>query len=809
MRRLLIWTARVIGAVLAVGFVAGVVGWAYLRTGLPQIEGRVNLAGLTQPVDIIRDGGGVPHIFAQNMEDASFALGFVHAQDRLFQMDFQRRLAAGRLAEVVGSIALPSDRVMRTLGVYALAERTAEQLPPEMKRQIDAYSRGVNAYLEARPGALPPEYYLLWTEPEPWRAADSLVWGRLMALTLSGNARGEALRARLAKRLKPEEMADLFAEERTGAVTLPDLPDQIRVETPIAPADDSRDRLYAAFLNAWPASLGPSTASNAWVLDGARTATGKPILANDPHLGFTVPALWYLARITTPEGERTGATVPGLPFPVLGHNGKVAWGLTTTTADTQDLFVETLMDGDRYQTPDGPASLEIREERIKVAWGDPVTLKVRSTRHGPLISDVDPNMAAASAPGSALALASTALRPDDRSMEAVWRVGRAGSAAEARAALALADAPMQNAFFADVEGGAGVFAPAKVPIRGAGDGFMPSDGASGRQDWRGWIPTEMLPQGAPDPGGYLINANNRLVGRSYPFFLSRDWDASFRADRIEALLKAATENSVESHAQIQLDLFSGAADRLLPVLLSDLKRNAQNQAAIDLLSAWDRRMDRNRPEPLIFAAWQRALWTAMVGPAVGDALPMVGGPRAGLIERALLNGGPWCPTTTELDKPSCRDLVASSLAQTLDKLTAKYGKDLNSWRWGATHQAVHAHPAFGRLPVLGDLLNIVLPSEGGDDTVNRGQVGRGQVGRGEADPLSFPHVHGAGYRAVYDLADLANSRLMIATGQSGHPLSPHYDDLAEAWRDGRSRTLKGSREEIMSGQGKTLSLMPL
>lgn len=805
MRRLLIWTARGIGAVLVVGFAAGLIGWAYLRTGLPQTEGRLTLAGLNQPVEILRDADGVPHIFAQSLEDASFALGFAHAQDRLFQMDFQRRLAAGRLAEAVGSIALPSDRVMRTLGVYALAERTVEQLPAEMKRQLDAYSRGVNAYLESRQGALPPEYYLLWTEPEPWRDADSLVWGRLMALTLSGNARGEALRARLAKRLSPTEMADLFAEEDSGAVTLPDPPDQIRVDAPITPFEADQERLYAAFLDNWPAALGPSTASNAWVLDGARTKSGKPILANDPHLGFTAPTLWYLARISTPEGERAGATVPGVPFPILGHNGRLAWGLTTTTADTQDLFVETLLDGDRYQTPDGPAPLEIREERIAVAWGDPVTIKVRTTRHGPLISDVDPNMAAAAAPGSALALASTALRPDDRSMEAVWRLGRARSTAEAREALPYADAPMQNAFFADIEGGAGVIAAAKVPIRGAGDGFMPSEGASGRQDWRGWIPPEMLPQGAPNPGGYLVNANNRVVGPGYPFFISRDWDASFRADRIESLLNAATENDVESHVRIQLDLFSGAADRLLPVLLSDLKRDARTEAAIDLLSRWDRRMDRSRPEPLIFAAWQRALWAAMIGPAVGEALPMVGGPRAGLIERTLTQGGPWCPSNATQDKPSCRDLVSSSLASTLDKLTARYGKEMSSWRWGATHQALHAHPALGRIPVLRDLVNITLPSDGGDDTINRGQVGRSR----NDDPLNFSHAHGAGYRAVYDLADLANSRLMIATGQSGHPFSPHYQDLAESWRDGGARTLAGSREEILARKGRLLSLAPL
>ena len=812
MRAFLIWTARILGGVLATLLLIGIGCWAYLATGLPKIEGEVALPGLDRPVEILRDGDGVPHIFAETLDDASYALGFAHAQDRLFQMDFQRRLAAGRLAEVVGAMALPSDRIMRTLGIYALAEQTLTQLPPAMRKRVDAYSRGVNAYLETRSGALPIEYYALKimaviadpldpanVEPEPWRGADSLVWGRLMALTLSGNARGEALRARLSSRLSSRQFADLFAEETEGAVTLPDPPNPARAElhTPVPAA---HDRLFAAFMAVWPNLLGPTTASNAWVVDGGRTASGKPILANDPHLSFTTPGIWYLARLVTPEGDLTGATVPGVPFPILGHNGHVAWGMTTTTADTQDLFIETLLDGDRYQTPDGPAALTIRTESILVAGGPAVSLRVRATRHGPLLSDVDPNTAAA-APNAALAFAATALRPDDRSMEAVWRVGGARDVDEVRSALAHADAPMQNVFFADIKGNAGVMAAAKVPIRKSGDGFLPAIGATGAQDWTGWIPTEALPAGIPAPGGLLINANNRMVGPGYPYFISRDWDPSYRADRLEALLGNQKSDRIEDHLKAQQDNFSGMAKRLLPLMLPRLGPAPDLQTIAALLARWDYRMARDRPEPLIFAAWVRALGADLVGPALGDMSSVVGRNYAPLIERALRGNGVWCAIEPTPELRLCRDLTETALLKAREQLMTTYGKKITLWRWGDAHKARHAHLLFGRVPLLRDWFDITLPSDGGDDTVNRGAMARANAGN---DPTGFTHVHGAGFRAVYDLSNLTQSQMMIATGQSGHRLSAHYRNLAQPWRDGESRSLGGGRAELNTRGAKTL-----
>jgi len=362
---------------------------------------------------------------------------------------------------------------------------------------------------------------------------------------------------------------------------------------------------------------------------------------------------------------------------------------------------------------------------------------------------------------------------------------------------------MQNVFFADVLGGAGMMAAAKVPIRRRGDGFTPAPGADGTADWLGWIPTELLPAGAPTPGGYLANANNRVVGPGYPFFISRDWDPSYRADRLTALLEPGGADAVADHQRIQLDIHSPMAERLLPLLLAAVADDARLTEAAGLLARWDRRMSRDRPEPLLFAAWLRALGAAMIAPAVGDLLPGIGGTRAPLIERSFTNGGPWCAIGVAQGERRCRDLAVASLVKALDLLTTTYGKDMNSWRWGNAHQARHAHLLFGRVPVLKDLFDIVAPTDGGDDTINRGAMARG--GSGE-DPAGFAHVHGPGFRAVYDLGDLANSRMIIATGQSGHRLSPHYGDLNQRWRDGAGLTLSGTPAQLAAAGARSLTL---
>jgi penicillin G amidase len=794
-RRVLRWLVRFALALLILVPAGGAGFYAWLRTSLPQTAGRLVLPGLHQDVSIYRDRDGVPHIFAADDDDAYVALGFVHAQDRLFQMDFQRRLGAGRLAEAVGSGALGIDRTMRTLGLYRAAEAAVAAASPAVRRALDAYARGVNGFLDTNSGALPPEYYLVGGAPEPWRPADSLVWGRLMSLTLSGNWRGEALRARLARRLSAEQLADWYADENSaGPITLP----------PAIEKSQATDDLFARALAALPEAIRPRLASNVWVVDGHQTHSGKPILANDPHLGFGAPGIWYLARITTPGWSIAGATVAGVPFHVLGQNGQIAWGMTTTGADTQDLFVEHVAANDpgAYETQDGPRRFETRTETIHVHGGDDVAITIRTTRHGPVISDVEASAATVAQDRSVIALATTGLRPDDHTADALYGMNRAQSWDDFTAALSQFDAPVQNVFYADRAGTIGMMTPGLIPIRRSGNGFMPAPGWDDSAEWDGFIPFDALPRKIDPVEGLLVNANNRLVGPDYPYFISREWDMPYRAERILELLKETRDQTVASHLALQRDALSPMTAELLPLMLGHVGHSERTGHAARLLAAWDGRMARDRPEPLIFVEWLRALDRDLFADELGDLFPPMWDLHAKLIARTLRTDAAWCDDVGTAETETCAAQIARALDQALDTLTERYGADVTAWRWGAAHQALHNHPVFGRIPVLRSLADLKIAADGGNDTVNRGAM------RVANTSNPFADIHGPGYRAVYDLADPDASVFGIATGESGNPLSRHYRDFLERWRDGVGRTLTGTPAALAESGAELLTLVP-
>ena len=476
------------GAVALLGLVAvaGVAGWLWLRTSLPQTEGTIALAGVTADIDIMRDANGVPHIFAARAEDALFALGYVHAQDRLWQMEMMRRLGAGRLSEIFGKATLNLDRYSRTFGLYRLAEEQTTRLLPAERALLDAYTRGVNAYLHTHEGALPPEFVLMRYTPEDWRPADSLVWAKIMAMRLSRNWQTELLRWRMSGRLSPEQIRELWPDDDTGGpITLSD-----RLHAAAPPPGNLHGDIPREFTSA--------DASNGWVVSGARTATGKPILANDPHLSLDAPILWYLAHVQAPGLSLTGATVPGVPLLILGHNDHIAWGMTTTGGDTEDLFLEDIdpHDPKRYLTPDGPKPFVVRNEEIRVKDDAPVVLPVRETRHGPVISDLlGKDTTVKNEPkGQVIALASAALRPEDDTARALFQINRAGDWASFIEATRHFNSPQQNLFYADTTGDIGLTAPARLPIRRAGNGLAPVAGANGLHDWTGFVPFDGLPK---------------------------------------------------------------------------------------------------------------------------------------------------------------------------------------------------------------------------------------------------------------------------------------------------------------------------
>ncbi|HEY1799202.1 MAG TPA: penicillin acylase family protein [Stellaceae bacterium] len=750
--------------VLAWVFVAAVIvaggGWFYLRSSLPQIDGTVSVKGLTAPVTIARDADGIPLITAANDDDAAFGLGYAHAQDRLFQMELQRRYGAGRLAEIFGPEAVPIDRQMRVLGLYHAAEAEWPHLPPEVQRALDAYAAGVNAFIATRHGALPPEFVLLRLTPEPWRPADTLVWGKLMDLQLGGNYRGELERARLARTVNPEDMAVLYPDyPKDGPTILADL------------APIYRRLPLDGLMHAMTAAVGPTMASNNWVVDGAHSGSGKPLVANDPHLGFNAPGFWYLARLKTPQREIVGATVAGAPFVVIGHNDHVAWGFTTSTADIEDVFVEKLDPADptHYLTPTGSAPFETRRETIRVKDKPPVELTVRSTRHGPVLSDILP--ADAGRPGVVLALQTTYLDADDTTAAMLWGIDRADDWKSFRTALKSFVGPPQNIVYADTSGTIGFMMPGHIPIRKSGNGWMPVPGWTGEYDWMGFIPFDDLPQATNPAAGHFSSANNKIVPDTYRYFISRDWDVPYRDTRITEMLAADKSLSPDASEKMQADTLSLMARQLLPLMTRVTPLDDNARAALDLLRRWDLRMDGDKPEPLIFTAWLRNFARTVFYNRLGAATAAdYWALKPAVVLEILTTHQDWCG-----DEP-CDKRLAQALDTALAQLRRDYGADMKAWSWGSAHIAEFPNPLIERIPLLKDWLKVAISSQGGQDTINVGPISV----RDDAHP--FVQRFGAGLRIVTDLADPAGSRMIVVPGQSGNPLSPHYRDLLTRWR---------------------------
>jgi penicillin amidase len=756
---------RVVAGVLLVLIVLGGGFALYLRSSLPEADGRIVVQGLSAPVTIARDADGVPLITAAGDDDAAFGLGFAHAQDRLFQMELQRRYAAGRLAEIFGARALAVDREMRVLGLYRDAEAEIPFLSPAVRQGLQAYADGVNAFLATRRGALPPEFMLLRFRPEKWRIADTLAWGKLMDLELAGNYRWQLLRAALARTVSPTDLAFLFPGYPAGApTTLAELAPLYR-QLPLR-------RLYAAL----PGVVGPIRASNNWVVDGPHSASGKPIVANDPHLAFGAPGFWYMARLKTPEHDIAGATVAGAPFVVIGHNEAIAWGFTSTGSDVEDLFIEKIdpQDPTRYLTPTGTAPFVTRQETIAVRGMKAETITVRSTRHGPVLSDVLP--AGTTAPGYVLALQTTFATPDDRSAQALWDIDRAHDWTSFNAAWSNFVGPQQNVVYGDVGGTIGFVAPGRVPIRRNGNGFLPVPGWTGQYDWTGFIPFDRLPRATNPPSGHFVSANNKIVPASYPYFLTDDWDLPDRAQRIAELLDATPKLTPATSTAIAADTLSISARTLVPLMTRMVPQDEAEREAIDRLQHWDFHMDAAKVAPLLFTAWLRAFSHAVLFARLGAAAQDYWNLKPQIMEAVLTTHPEWCDDPKHPNTVTCDKRLADALDTALARLRGAYGTDMSKWQWGRAHIAHFPNPVVGRIPILRDLVRVSIPTSGGADTVNRGL----STIRDDRDP--YRQVFGAGFRIVTDLAHPSEAEMIAVPGQSGNPLSRHFADLLLRWR---------------------------
>ncbi|MCM5682010.1 penicillin acylase family protein [Schlegelella sp. S2-27] len=782
------WIRRALAALvlLAVAMVAAV--WFYTRQASPQTEGRLAVQGLKAAVTITRDEHGIPTIEGESLADVMWGLGFVHAQDRLWQLEMHKRIGSGRLAEAFGSSALDTDQFLRALGVRRTAMRQWESVGGDTRTTVEAYAAGINAFVREHMKARPPEFVVLGLEPGTWEPADTVAWTTMMAWDLGGNWNNELLRMGLSLKLPVERINELLPPY-PGTQPLPTIDYAALFRGLRLDASLGQPALAAA-----PESGLDGIGSNNWVVAGSHTESGKPLLANDPHLRLSVPALWYFARLQAPGFKVAGATMPGLPAVILGQNEHLAWGFTNTAPDVQDLYLEQIHADDPtlYRTPDGWAKFESEEEIIRVKGKADVRVIVRATRHGPVISDA-PGAAERltgprAQPTHALAMRWTALETPNTTLEAALGLNRARTVDEFVQAASQHLAPMQNMVVADAQGRIGMVSAGRVPVRKPEHdlkGLVPAPGWDAKYDWAGYLDAMLTPREFDPPRGWIATANQRIHPPEYPHFITSEWTLPYRQQRIEQLLPAHPKHNVETMASIQADVVSLAARRLLPLLRRAQSDHPLAPAALQQLAAFDGQMTTDRVAPTILWAWLRHVPQVLFADELGaDLWPQVANRNfQDAIEGVLENdNGWWCDDKTSVPVETCQQAIDMAMTRALTELQGAYGPEVSSWNWGRVHLARSEHRPFSRVGPLARLFELRTPTPGDTYTVNATRVAL------KADPLSgerYLNEHGPSLRAVYDLADPSRSRFMHSTGQSGLPFSGLYRSFVQPWAEVR------------------------
>jgi penicillin G amidase len=782
--------AGLIGGGVSVGLLAAAaVLWHRLaRRPLPQVKGTIEIEGLRGPVRVRRDRWGVPHIEAEAAEDLFFAQGYCHGQERLWQMDFYRRVVEGRVSEIAGEEGLGVDRLMRTLGIRRIARREENELEPELRARLERFCAGVNqAAADAK--ALPFELQVLRRRFEPWAPVDILSLGKLLAFGLSTNWERELLRSDMVRELGPELAARL---------------------DPVYPADNP---VVAQSLEAWSGEGMPlveqidrvrrsiglaaeASGSNNWAVAGARSATGSPLIAGDPHLPPSMPGIWFQVELRHGGRFARGASLPGIPGITYGQNNDVCWTFTNVMADTQDLFVERI-EGDRYLFEDEWLPLRIEREEIAVKGREPVELEVRSTHHGPIV-----NEALGADEGEPLALAWQTLA-EPAAYAGIFDLPEVSSGPELVAMLEQHSSPALNLIWADRHGSIGYKTIGRLPMRRGGCPDLPKPGWTGEFEWEGTVPYEELPEVVDPECGYLVTANNRIVGDEYPHHITSDWLDGFRARRIEELIEATEKHDLESFEAIQSDDYSIPGIEAARRLSRLHPRGQRERSAIERLRSWDGRLDPETIAGTIYQAFLLRLAREVARCAIGDR-----DLRERWLDRSD-NGftthstSPWRwhshlmtlweEGDEELIGRPWDELVLQALAGALDDLGDRFGPDPEGWRWGHVHELKFPHPLGDANPLFDRLLNRRLRAGGAQETVS-------QIAYDPNDP--YEAVWAPSWRMVADPTDPDSSRWQMFTGQSGHPASPHYDDLQADWLEGRTQPMSGA------GPWSELELVP-
>ncbi len=795
MLRLFRWLVRIISGSVLLGLIGILLLYWFFSRSVPDYSETLSVAGLDGPVEIVRDNAGVPHIFGQSDHDVYFGLGLAHAQDRLWQMLMMRRTAQGRLSEIFGPRTVRTDELLRRYELYPLAVRSVEVQNPYTRDSLQAYADGVNAWLaevnEGARGRGAPEFWLFEPSIAPWQPADSIVIGKLMALQLSSHLDSEVIRARVSLMLPDERVADILPDTPgEGIAALPEYASLFDAPLPrFADLGDLSDDRLSPFRHRDFAG-----ASNAWAAAPSRSAAGGTLLANDPHLQFTAPSIWYLARLELQSGGVIGGTIPGAPIVLVGRSDRLGWALTASYADDQDVHIEKQNpdNPEEVLTPEGWKPLVSRQSIINVKDADPVTITLRQSENGPILPGVHYNLGTITPPGHVASLAWTALSPSDTSLQAMLEIMQSANIDEALAAADAFVAPAQNITLVDGERIA-MKVMGALPRRAARhqtQGRMPSPGWLPENRWQGRMNSDANPSFIDPEGGILGNTNNKTVDRPFPFHVSFEWGDTQRVQRWERLMQSREVHTRESFIEAQLDTVSITARTLLPLVARNLwftgeaapegSPERRRSQALDLLASWNGEMSEHLPEPLIYAAWMRALQDRLIRDELGTLADEFLHPEPIFLERVFRDvdgAAVWCDVIQSALTETCTEIARLALDDALLWIDETWGQSLDSLRWGDAHQATHDHAVLGDVGWFSWIVNIRQSTSGGDQTLLRGQT------KG-TDPDPFLNTHGAGYRGVYDFADPDSSVFIISTGQSGHPLSRHYDDLGELWRRG-------------------------
>jgi penicillin amidase len=786
---------RILTGLFLLAMVAGGLIYFLASRSLPDYDNRLQVDGLTAPVEIVRNNNNVPHIFGETDADVFFALGYAHAQDRLWQMTMMRRVVQGKMSELFGTRTVAIDSLVRRLDLYRLSHQAFAYQDDRTKMTLQSYAKGVNARLkeinERALGRGAPEMFLFSAPIAPWQPADSMAIQKVLGLLLSGQVDDEVLYARtsmllgdadLVSDIIPDYPGDSIAELQGYATLFPNVPKYA--------AATSEPRHSLSILP----QRGLAGASNIWAAAPHRSASGGTLLASDPHMGLSAPGKWYLARLQLQSGGVIGGTIPGLPAIFMGRSERLAWGFTSAYVDDQDVIIERLNpeNPNQYETPDGMAAFSSRPSIINIAGAEPITLTLRWSANGPILSDQDFNLGTVTPPGHVAALSWTLLTAQDRSASAVSNLMFANSIDDALDGLQDMVAPAQNIGLVDHQNIA-LKTVGHVPrrdVRHQSQGRFPTPGWHRENLWQGVMPYRSNPSFVRPQGGIVGNTNNKMVDRAFPNHVSFVWGDSQRVHRWKRLMESRNVHTRDSFIEAQLDTVSYTARSILPLVGSELwftgeaaaegSRDRQRQIALELLANWNGEMNEHLPEPLIYAAWMRALQARLITDELGPLAAEFNQVEPLFLEKVFRDvdgAGVWCDVRQSARLETCADMAQLALDDALIWIEENYGPQLDSLRWGDAHQATHNHEVLGDVPVLRHLVNIRQSTSGGDNTLMRGR----SSGEG-AEP--FLNVHGAGYRGVYDFADPDSSVFIAATGQSGHFLSRHYEDLSTLWRRG-------------------------